>query len=58
MTDLGAAEITPRVGLLNFDRITFYFGRIRKREMRGGNLFSIGIEEKLNEAYPDVELWW
>ena len=58
MTDLGAAEITPSGwSSENFDRITILFWENKEARDAGWKTYlASSVEEKLNEAYPDVEV--
>ena len=57
MSDLGASEITPAGWTSeNFDRITVLFWENKEARDAGWDTYlKSGIEEQLNEAYPDVE---
>ena len=57
MKDLGASEITP-LGWSseNFDRVSILFWENKEARDAGWDAYlKSGIEERLNEAYPDVE---
>ena len=58
MTNLGSAEITPSGWPSdNFDRVSILFWENKSARDAGWEAYlASGIEEKLNEAYPGVEI--